>query len=80
MVQVHLSLHQSIARHSAVNPRSKISANSTRRHPGLAGDRVPPELTIMAAILIVFKMVYGLDGRDRSVLDALPFSSPLALR
>jgi hypothetical protein len=39
-----------------------------KRDPGWhKSDNAPPEVTMVAVVVIVLKMVYGLDGRRRSV-------------
>jgi len=67
-IQLHLSLHQGLAPNPVHNPRSEAQVPEDRilrPSEGWEGDRVPPELGIMAVVVIVLKMVYGLDGRER---------------
>jgi hypothetical protein len=37
---------------------------------GLVGDRTPPEVAIMGVLVVLLKMMFGLDGRDRFVFLA----------
>lgn len=38
-----------------------------RRKDGTSylGDNAPPELSLMVAVVVVLKLVYGLDGKER---------------
>ena len=54
-----LTLHPSLAP-ALVQRRG----TDPRRHKS---DNVPPELALVGALVVVLKLVYGLDGRERCV-------------
>lgn len=67
MLSLPLTLHRVLA-----PPLVRLRADDPESHQL---DDVPPEVALLAAALIVLKMVYGLDGRPRSAKLTLCFPS-----
>jgi RNA polymerase I-specific transcription initiation factor RRN7 len=51
-----------LALHHTLAPRLKDDDPESRKY-----DNAPPELALFVAVVIVLKMVYGLDGQTRCV-------------
>ncbi|KAF8974480.1 hypothetical protein BDZ97DRAFT_1935346 [Flammula alnicola] len=62
VVSVPLTLHSSLAPELA-----RLKAHDPARHQY---DNAPPEVALLACVIIVLKMVYGLDGQERAPKDA----------
>jgi len=56
-------LSLSLTLHHCLVPAENRSPNDQRNYQ--VGDSVPPELMLIGAVVVVYKLVYGLDGTQR---------------
>ena len=56
-----------LALHHTLSPRVALVKEKDEDLDSHKYDNVPPELALLVAVVIVLKMVYGLDGQTRYV-------------